>query len=99
MKEGDLKESFTKNNSAMTRRLNPDRKYISKDGHEIIIPGRSLMLVRNVGHLMTNPSVLDAQGNEVPEGIIDAMFTICIAIHDLIKMAYIKTQKLEAFIL
>ena len=65
----------------MTRRLNPDRNYISKDGHEITIPGRSLMLVRNVGHLMTNPSVLDAQGNEVPEGIIDAMFTICIAMH------------------
>ena len=81
--KGDLKESFTKNDSVMTRKLNPDRNYISKDGHEITLPGRSLMLVRNVGHLMTNPGVLDAQGNEVPEGIIDAMFTICIAMHDL----------------
>ena len=81
--KGDLKESFTKNDSVMTRKLNPDRNYISKDGHEITLPGRSLMLVRNVGHLMSNPGVLDAQGNEVPEGIIDAMFTICIAMHDL----------------
>ena len=91
--KGDLKESFTKNNSAMTRRLNPDRKYISKDGHEITIPGRSLMLVRNVGHLMTNPSVLDAQGNEVPEGIIDAMFTICIGMHDLNKNGLYQNSK------
>jgi malate synthase len=91
--KGDLKESFTKNNSVMTRRLNPDRNYISKDGHKIILPGRSLMLVRNVGHLMTNPSVLDAKGNEVPEGIIDAMFTICIAMHDLNKNGlYCKTK-------
>ena len=81
--KGDLEESFTKNDSVMTRKLNSDRNYISKDGHEITLPGRSLMLVRNVGHLMTNPGVLDAQGNEVPEGIIDAMFTICIAMHDL----------------
>ena len=81
--KGDLEESFTKNDSVMTRKLNSDRNYISKDGHQITLSGRSLMLVRNVGHLMTNPGVLDAQGNEVPEGIIDAMFTICIAMHDL----------------
>ena len=91
--KGDLKESFTKNNSVMTRRLNPDRNYISKDGHKIILPGRSLMLVRNVGHLMTNPSVLDAKGNEVPEGIIDAMFTICIAMHDLNKNGLYQNSK------
>ena len=91
--KGDLKESFTKNDSVMTRKLNPDRNYISKDGHEITLPGRSLMLVRNVGHLMTNPGVLDAQGNEVPEGIIDAMFTICIAIHDLNKKGLYQNSK------
>ena len=91
--KGDLKESFTKNDSVMTRKLNPDRNYISKDGHEITLPGRSLMLVRNVGHLMTNPGVLDAQGNEVPEGIIDAMFTICIAMHDLNKNGLYQNSK------
>ena len=91
--KGDLKESFTKNDSVMTRKLNSDRNYISKDGHEITLPGRSLMLVRNVGHLMTNPGVLDAQGNEVPEGIIDAMFTICIAIHDLNKKGLYQNSK------
>ena len=91
--KGDLEESFTKNDSVMTRKLNSDRNYISKDGHEITLPGRSLMLVRNVGHLMTNPGVLDAQGNEVPEGIIDAMFTICIAIHDLNKKGLYQNSK------
>ncbi len=91
--KGDLQESFTKNDSVMTRKLNPDRNYISKEGHEITLPGRSLMLVRNVGHLMTNPGVLDAQGNEVPEGIIDAMFTICIAMHDLNKNGLYQNSK------
>ena len=91
--KGDLQESFTKNDSVMTRKLNPDKNYISKDGHQITLPGRSLMLVRNVGHLMTNPGVLDAQGNEVPEGIIDAMFTICIAMHDLNKNGLYQNSK------
>jgi malate synthase len=91
--KGDLEESFTKNDSVMTRKLNSDRNYISKDGHQITLPGRSLMLVRNVGHLMTNPGVLDAQGNEVPEGIIDAMFTICIAMHDLNKNGLYQNSK------
>lgn len=81
--KGDLKESFTKNDSVMTRKLNPDRNYISKDGHEITLPGRSLMLVRNVGHLMTNPGVLDAQGNEVPEGIIYETY-LCLVEMDLL---------------
>ena len=91
--KGDLKESFTKNDSVMTRKLNPDRNYISKDGHEITLPGRSLMLVRNVGHLMSNPGVLDAQGNEVPEGIIDAMFTITIGKHDLDQTGSVQNSK------
>ena len=83
--KGDLQETFSKGNSQMTRSLNPDKSYTSKDGKELSLPGRSLMLVRNVGHLMTNPAVLDKDGNEIPEGILDAMFTICIAKHDLEK--------------
>ena len=81
--KGDLKETFIKGGSEMTRSLNPDRSYIAPDGSNFQLSGRSLMLVRNVGHLMTNPAILDQDGNEVPEGILDAMFTICIAMHDL----------------
>ncbi len=81
--KGDLEETFMKGGSQMTRSLNPDRNFISPEGSNFQLPGRSLMLVRNVGHLMTNPAILDQDGNEVPEGILDAMFTICIAIHDL----------------
>tara|TARA_B100000902_G_scaffold218228_1_gene207393 strand:- start:3709 stop:5877 length:2169 start_codon:yes stop_codon:yes gene_type:complete len=81
--KGDLKETFIKGGSEMTRSLNPDRGYIAPDGSSFQLSGRSLMLVRNVGHLMTNPAILDQNGNEVPEGILDAMFTICIAMHDL----------------
>ena len=81
--KGDLKESFNKNGSEITRQLEADRFYKSKDGDDLSLSGRSLMLVRNVGHLMTNPGIKDSNGDEVPEGIIDAMFTICIAMHDL----------------
>ena len=91
--KGDLKESFDKNGSLLTRQLNSDRSYTTADGNDLTLPGRSLMLVRNVGHLMTNPGVLDAQGNEVPEGIIDAMFTICIAMHDLNKNGLYQNSK------
>ena len=91
--KGDLKESFDKNGSLITRELNPDRAYITSDGKDLVLPGRSLMLVRNVGHLMTNPGVLDSEGNEVPEGIIDAMFTICIAMHDLNKNGEYQNSK------
>lgn len=91
--KGDLKESFDKNGSLITRELNPDRTYITSEGKELVLPGRSLMLVRNVGHLMTNPGVLDSDGNEVPEGIIDAMFTICIAMHDLNKNGQYQNSK------
>ena len=69
----------------MTRSLNEDRAYTDAQGKEFVMPGRSVLLVRNVGHLMTNPAILDKDGNEVPEGIMDAMFTICISKHDLIK--------------
>ena len=83
--KGDLEDTFIKNDKSLTRELNADRDYISRDGSKLTLPGRSTMLVRNVGHLMTNPGVKDSHGNEVPEGIMDAMFTICIAKHDLEK--------------
>jgi len=91
--KGDLKESFDKNGSLVTRKLNSDRAYKTSEGNDLVLPGRSLMLVRNVGHLMTNPGVLDSHGNEVPEGIIDAMFTICIAMHDLNKNGLYQNSK------
>jgi malate synthase len=91
--KGDLKETFIKSGSEMTRSLNPDRSYIAPDGSNFQLSGRSLMLVRNVGHLMTNPAILDQDGNEVPEGILDAMFTICIAMHDLNGASGIKNSQ------
>jgi malate synthase len=91
--KGNLTETFSKNGSNMTRELNPDRHYVSKTGEGLVLSGRSLMLVRNVGHLMTNPGILDANGNEVPEGIMDAMFTICIAMHDLNKNSPYQNSK------
>ena len=91
--KGNLTETFSKNGSNMTRELNSDRHYISNTGEDLILSGRSLMLVRNVGHLMTNPAILDADGNEVPEGIMDAMFTICIAMHDLNKNSPYQNSK------
>jgi len=81
--KGDLRETFVKNNFQTTRELNPDRNYNDPSGNKFDLPGRSLQLVRNVGHLMTNPAILDKNDNEIPEGILDAMFTICIAKHDL----------------
>ena len=83
--KGNLKETFMKGDIEMTRSLNEDRAYTDAQGKEFVMPGRSVLLVRNVGHLMTNPAILDKDGNEVPEGIMDAMFTICISKHDLIK--------------
>ena len=83
--KGDLEETFLKGGKEMTRSLNPDRDYLDPNGNSFSLPGRSTMLVRNVGHLMTNPAILDKDGNEIPEGIMDAMFTVCIAKHDLIR--------------
>ena len=82
--KGDLAETFQKNDQTMTRVLNQDRDYLKPEGDSFSLPGRSTLLVRNVGHLMTNPAILDQDGNEVFEGIMDAMFTIAIAKHDLL---------------
>ena len=81
--KGDLTESFSKKGKMMTRQLNPDREYLSPVGEKFCLPGRSLLLVRNVGHLMTNNAVLDGVGNEIPEGILDAMITSLIGLHDI----------------
>ena len=82
--KGDLVATFEKGAKTMTRALNPDRTYTSKDGSELILQGRSLMFVRNVGHLMTNPAILDKDGNEIPEGILDGVITSLIAKHELL---------------
>ncbi len=81
--KGDLKEEVTKNGKTFTRTMNPDRTYTAPDGSTLTLPGRSLLFVRNVGHLMTNPAILDKDGNEIPEGIMDGYMTSMIAIHNL----------------
>ena len=80
--KGDLQDTFEKNGEKITRKLNSDKVYQSKNG-EYKLPGRSVMLIRNVGHLMTNPAILLKNGEEIPEGIMDAMITSLIAIHDI----------------
>ena len=81
--KGNLKIQFEKNGKNLERKLNPDRSYISKDGKGLKLHGRSLLLIRNVGHLMTNPSIILKDGSEIPEGIMDAFITTAAALHDL----------------
>jgi len=80
---GDLSETLEKGGEQILRKLNPDRHFRGLDGEELVLQGRSLLFVRNVGHLMTNNAILDANGDEIPEGIMDGMFTSLIAMHDL----------------
>ncbi|MGW4631576.1 malate synthase G [Nocardia sp. NPDC004415] len=83
LNKGDLAEEVTKNGKTFTRTMNPDRVFTALDGSELVLHGRSLLFVRNVGHLMTSDAIIDAEGNEVPEGILDGLVTSLIAVHSL----------------
>ena len=83
--KGDLKSTFFKNGKTFQRKLNPNRSYISKEGKGLKLHGRSLLLIRNVGHLMTNPAITLKDGSEIPEGIMDAFITTAAGLHDLNK--------------
>ena len=97
--KGDLEATFEKGSKTMTRALNPDRTYTAKDGSELTLQGRSLMFIRNVGHLMTNPAILDKDGNEVPEGIMDGVITSLIAKHELLGNGqYVNSKKGSMYI-
>ncbi len=85
--KGDLAETFEKGGQAVTRSLHADRSYVAPDGSALSLKGRALLLVRNVGHLMTTPTALDRDGNEIFEGLMDALVTTVIAMHDLQKTA------------
>jgi malate synthase len=89
--KGDLAEEVTKGDKRFTRTLNPDRDYTAANGESLTLHGRSLLFVRNVGHLMTNPAILYADGQEIPEGIMDAVMTVTIALHDLARCGNSRT--------
>ena len=89
--KGDLKSKFEKNGKFFERKLNPNRSYISKDGMGLKLHGRSLLLIRNVGHLMTNSAIILKDGSEIPEGIMDAFITSAACLHDLKKKGNSRT--------
>jgi len=91
--KGELSSRFDKDGKTQTRTLNPDRRYLSPEGRYFEIPGRSLMLVRNVGHLMTSDAVLDENGNEVFEGLLDAFITSFCALHDLKRTSPLRNSR------
>jgi len=90
---GDLTASFAKGGGVVERRANGDRDYQALDGSPLTLPGRSLLFVRNVGHLMTNPAVLMPDGSEAPEGLLDAIFTSLIAMHDIKGLGDIRNSR------
>jgi malate synthase len=92
--QGTLSEAFEKGGRQVERRLAADREYLDPQGRPFLIKGRALMWVRNVGHLMTNPAILLPDGSEVPEGLMDAMVTVAIALHDLRKSEGIRNSVL-----
>ncbi|GIX24497.1 MULTISPECIES: malate synthase G [Caldimonas] len=91
--QGTLTEEVTKGGKTFTRRLNPDREYTGPDGQPVVLHGRSLLFVRNVGHLMTNPAILYDGGKEIPEGIMDAVITTTIALVDLKRQSGLRNSR------
>ena len=91
--KGNLSSTFSKNNNMLERKLNEDIDIININGEQKKLKGRSLMLIRNVGHLMTNPAILNQQGKEVPEGLMDAIFTSLIALYDIKKESGLKNSE------
>jgi malate synthase len=89
---GDLQAVLQKGGRSVTRQLNPDRTFIAPDGTPLQLKGRALMWIRNVGHLMTNPAILDEQGEQIPEGLMDAMITTLIGMHDLAKTSGLRNS-------
>ncbi|MBT6423286.1 MAG: malate synthase G [Porticoccaceae bacterium] len=81
--KGTLEETITRGDTSFVRSMNADRTYTAPDGSDLTLNGRSLMFIRNVGHLMTNPAILDAQGSEIPEGIMDGVISSLISLHDI----------------
>jgi malate synthase len=89
--KGDLTEDLQKGGKTITRRLNADREYTAADGSTLTLHGRSLLFIRNVGHLMTNPAIVDGEGQQIPEGILDGVITSLIAVHDLARRGNSRT--------